>query len=114
MKTIMFIRWGANGPESSPQSVRGDNSDAWLPCIMADVSTFNPLTQTVEYHRHDNIVTQYITGDATPSYAELRHREYPSLRDQLDAIWKGGLDMDAMRTEVLAIKTKYPKPSSPE
>lgn len=43
-------------------------------------------------------------------YREKRAREYPSIGDQLDALWKGGVDADAMKARVLAVKAKYPKP----
>lgn len=43
-------------------------------------------------------------------YAQLRRADYPDLRDQLDAIWKGGSDLEAMRQKVMAVKEKYPKP----
>ena len=42
--------------------------------------------------------------------ATLRAAEYPTVQDQLDAIWKGGVEMQAMRMKVAAVKTKYPKP----
>lgn len=42
-------------------------------------------------------------------HASLRRAEYPPLVDQLDAIWKGGEHMEAMKTRVLAIKDKHPK-----
>lgn len=45
-----------------------------------------------------------------PSYADQRRAEYPVIGDQLDAIWKGGADADAMRASVQAVKKKYPKP----
>lgn len=44
-------------------------------------------------------------------YAELRRNDYPELRDQLDALWKGGEALEVMRQKVLAVKEKYPKPS---
>lgn len=40
----------------------------------------------------------------------LRIQAYPSIGDQLDAIWKGGSDMENMRSEVMAVKQRYPKP----
>lgn len=43
-------------------------------------------------------------------YAQKRREEYPPITDQLDAIWKGGADLDAMRAQVLSVKAKYPKP----
>lgn len=42
-------------------------------------------------------------------YEKLRREEYPALADQLDALWKGGADADAMRAQVAAVKTKFPK-----
>jgi len=39
-----------------------------------------------------------------------RLNEYPPIGDQLDAIWKGGQEMEAMRLKILSIKEKFPKP----
>lgn len=49
--------------------------------------------------------------DVKLSYVEERAKEYPPIEDQLDAIWKGGKDMEDMRTKVLSVKTKYKKKS---
>ena len=43
-------------------------------------------------------------------YAEIRRKEYPAIGDQLDALWKGGVDLEQMREKVLQVKQKYPKP----
>ncbi len=43
-------------------------------------------------------------------YAAARADEYPSLADQLDAIWKGGADMEQMRDRIMGVKALYPKP----
>ena len=43
-------------------------------------------------------------------YAELRRNDYPAIGDQLDALWKGGPALDAMREKILEVKAKYPKP----
>jgi hypothetical protein len=43
-------------------------------------------------------------------YAELRRNEYPDIRDQLDALWKGGPALEEMKQKVLGVKQKYPKP----
>lgn len=45
------------------------------------------------------------------SYQALRRVAYPSLEDQLDALWKGGQAMTDMQTQIQAIKTKYPGPT---
>jgi hypothetical protein len=43
-------------------------------------------------------------------YEALRYDEYPPMRDQLDALWKGGDAATEMAAQVQAIKDKYPKP----
>jgi hypothetical protein len=43
-------------------------------------------------------------------YRDLRRGEYPDIRDQLDALWKGGEALEAMRQQIVAVKEKYKKP----
>lgn len=43
-------------------------------------------------------------------YARNRVAEYPSIGDQLDALWKGGEAAEEMLAKVQAVKIKYPKP----
>ena len=43
-------------------------------------------------------------------YKPKRQAEYPSIGDQLDALWKGGSAAEAMLAQIQAVKTKYPKP----
>lgn len=42
-------------------------------------------------------------------YKRLREKEYPSIGDQLDALWKGGEAAEEMLARVQAVKAKYPK-----
>ena len=44
------------------------------------------------------------------TYKYNRVKEYPSIGDQLDALWKGGDAAAEMLAKVQAVKTKYPKP----
>ena len=44
------------------------------------------------------------------AYIAKRIAEYPSIGDQLDALWKGGEAAAEMLAKVQAVKTKYPKP----
>jgi hypothetical protein len=46
---------------------------------------------------------------AASDYVSLRRGAYPSLVDQIDALWKGGAAADDMRDRVLGVKAKYPK-----
>ena len=47
---------------------------------------------------------------AKTQYQRDRAAEYPSIGDQLDALWKGGDAATAMLAQVQAVKIKYPKP----
>lgn len=39
---------------------------------------------------------------------------YPPIGDQLDAIMKGGEELEAMREAVMAVKATHPKPAPPQ
>ncbi len=43
------------------------------------------------------------------AYIAKRAAEYPPIGDQLDALWKGGAEAEAMLAKVQAVKQKYPK-----
>jgi len=43
------------------------------------------------------------------AYIAKRQAEYPSIGDQLDALWKGGDAAAEMLAKVQAVKVKYPK-----
>jgi hypothetical protein len=43
------------------------------------------------------------------AYKTKRQAEYPSIGDQLDALWKGGDAAAEMLAKVQAVKAKYPK-----
>lgn len=45
---------------------------------------------------------------STP-YNFRRKNAYPNIEDQLDALWKGGVDLDVMKSKVLAVKAKHLK-----
>jgi hypothetical protein len=107
----MFIKWGPNGPESSVQSIPGDDGGEWLPVISTpSLKDRNPVTQTVRYERVDDVVFERVEGLRDMVWWQSRVRNYPRISDQLDAIWKGGEEMEAMRQRVLAVKEKWPKP----
>jgi hypothetical protein len=46
------------------------------------------------------------------AYKAKRRAEYPSIGDQLDALWKGGDAAAEMLATVQAVKAKYPKVTS--
>ena len=51
-------------------------------------------------------VQAYVDAHA---YIAKRQAEYPSIGDQLDALWKGGDAQAEMLAKVLAVKQKFPK-----
>ena len=46
-------------------------------------------------------------------FNEKREEEYPSIQEQLDAIWAGGLEEQAMKAIMDGIKNKFPDPNPP-
>lgn len=53
-----------------------------------------------------DLINSWVDPDA---YKQQRQKEYPSIGDQLDALWKGGEAATEMLAKVQAVKTKYPK-----
>ena len=51
-------------------------------------------------------VQAYVDAHA---YIAKRAAEYPPIGDQLDALWKGGAEAEAMLAKVQAVKARYPK-----
>ena len=77
----------------------------------------NPSVVTIRgdiaYDANDNevaydkaAVQAYVDAHA---YMAKRSAEYPSIGDQLDALWKGGDAAAEMLAKVQAVKVKYPK-----
>lgn len=52
----------------------------------------------------------FLVEQAKTLYIEQRVGAYPPIGDQLDALWKGGDDADAMKVLVNKVKSDYPKP----
>jgi hypothetical protein len=77
----------------------------------------NPSVVTVRgdvaYDKDENIVEydkDAVNAWQNPdAYKAKRAAEYPPIGDQLDALWKGGAEAEAMLAKVQAVKAKYPK-----
>jgi hypothetical protein len=76
---------------SSVVSIRGDDA-------------FDADGNSVTYN--ETAVQAYIDAH---SYIAKRVAEYPTIGDQLDALWKGGDAQTEMLAKVMAVKAKYPK-----
>jgi hypothetical protein len=80
---------------------------AWLaltPKTREIVDPFGGEPKVVDIHKSE------IVRPDNPDYYAKRRAEYPSLADQLDAMWKGGDAATAMTAKIASIKAKYPKP----
>jgi hypothetical protein len=49
-----------------------------------------------------------------PDYYMKRRAEYPTIGEQLDALWKGAgtTDYEAIKSKILGVKQKNPKPTN--
>lgn len=74
------------------------------------INTYNFDTQHITWL--DGHTTTQAEWDAIAAETARLNRaeEYPSIGDQLDALWKGGEDATEMLAKVQAVKAKYPKP----
>lgn len=70
----------------------------------------NPLPEGAIEADMEVLLTANGTSVLASDYEALRRAEYPPIRDQLDAIWKGGEALTEMASLVQAVKDKYPKP----
>ena len=98
-KSIILLNALMKKYPSAKIAIRGDAIVSWEDSL--------PQPDEVEV---EELYFAEVKAMAAVAYKEKRLKEYPSIGDQLDAIWKGGQDMEAMRQQILAVKAKHPKP----
>ena len=98
--------------ESSKSSILADidsKEAAWVELEPKTRTVLDPISgEFIE----SLISKEEIVKPSIPDYYALRRNEYPSLGDQLDAVWKG-LESQAfidMQSRIASVKAKYPKP----
>jgi hypothetical protein len=79
-----------------------DGLEAWR---QPDVWTVSDGSATL----NQTIVDSNKASDAIDAILSKRANSYPSIGDQLDAIWKGGDDQAAMKVLVDKVKSDNPK-----
>jgi len=72
--------------------------------VIRDNAAFDAEGNAVVYD--ETVVQAYMDAHA---YIAKRQLEYPTIGDQLDALWKGGDAATEMLARVQAVKNKYPK-----
>ena len=84
-----------------PEAIRNLNPTAVT--IRGDVA-YDADDNVVEY---DNAAVEALV--ASKAYIDNRLAEYPSIGDQLDALFHAGVFPDDMAATIQAVKDKYPK-----
>lgn len=75
----------------------GDDSAVWLPqCTLITDEEANAIR-----------AAEQAALEANLTYAQKRASEYPSIPDQFDLLYHGG--MDAWKAAIQTVKDKYPK-----
>lgn len=77
-----------------------------------DYSKIIWLSDDVSIPTEDEVQAEVLVlkaEETANAYKAKRAAEYPSIGDQLDALWKGGAEAEAMLAKVQAVKQKYPK-----
>jgi len=75
---------------------------------MEKIEKFGCLFEIVEWELVVSDNDEYLNYKKY-EYQSKRLAEYPSIWDQLDAIWKWWQDMEDMKARVMEVKHKYPK-----
>jgi hypothetical protein len=85
---------------------------AQVSCVeeTGEIDWHKPSVAPVTFNEIENERERLGSLQMLNQYMEKRKREYPPIGDQLDALWKGGVDAEAMLAQVMAVKAKYPKP----
>lgn len=95
--------------ETTPWAGEGDPPEDWDYGWVSEKTINNPLPDgAIELDTEIAETAKGRTVLASDWFA-LREDAYPPLKDQLDAMWKGGADADAMAAKVQAVKDRYPK-----
>jgi hypothetical protein len=94
---------------SKEESIYADidaKESAWAALTPKTRDVTDPMTnETITF----DIDKNEIVRPDNPDYYAKRRSEYPSLADQLDAMWKSGEAATAMVSKIQEIKAKYPK-----
>ena len=72
----------------------------------------NPLPENAIEGEFDVVLTADGRYVLQSEYSKLRRAEYPSVGDQLDALFKAGIFPPEMAAQIKAVKDKYPNPTA--
>jgi hypothetical protein len=81
---------------------------------MVDRTQYPPSEFMFRYEEQRGVIYEMVVGPVPVDYREARRQAYPDIGDQLDALWKGGAELEVMRAAVMAVKEQIPKPQPEE
>lgn len=86
------------------------NIGEWDHQIDEDGNVRNPIPEGAQVGDFDIVQNARGVYVLSTDYRKLRAAEYPSIGDQLDALFKAGVFPEEMANLITEIKNKYPKP----
>lgn len=103
--------WDANGKACLLEDPFVIGADGQVTTELKEGHTITPMTAQ-EIAAVATAAAQADAEFAATQYQRDRQSAYPSIGDQLDALWKGGEAAAAMLAQVQAVKNNYPKPGA--
>lgn len=92
----------------NPWLGEGDPPDDWDFQYGTEEAIANPLPEGAIEQDRQVVESEKGRILLVEDWYELRADAYPSIKDQLDAMWKGGAAADEMAAKVQAVKDRYP------
>lgn len=89
--------------------------DVWLyPAFSTDVEPLSEKEDKIVVFNEEQNIWEYReihqeVSSKSLDYKEMRIISYPSIGDQLDALFKAGLFPEEMSAQIQTVKDKYPK-----
>ena len=91
--------------DADGNKIPGDQRMCWKHAIVIQDGVTKPTEE--EFNAK---VAELKAEETATEYARSRAAEYPSLGDQLDALFHAGVFPSEMAATIQAVKDKYPKP----
>jgi hypothetical protein len=91
------------------ETIKTDNPPGpeWVEYVLIEKPIWMTRARLITDFVDGRVISRWVSIDL--EVAEKRRLEYPSIGDQLDALWKGGDALSEMQARIIAVKEKYPK-----
>jgi len=109
---MRYAKQKSTGKLIESQSGGNPDNPAHLQTLKANAISSGIAENDIEVgYENDEVVAGWIKtqNESAMGFSEKRRRSYPPIGDQLDALWKGGEDAEAMKAIVNKVKSDNPK-----